>query len=198
MERDKYHIISTYTDRLKNKYYNDLSETDRWQKEVYIFAKELAVLSGHTSVCDLGTGSAYKLLHHFSGPEFKTLGVDVPKTISTLRDRYPDREWKDDLDPISPGAYDLIIASDVIEHIPDPTSFLDFIEAAKPKDIILSTPDRSLMNAKSQSGPPSNTTHVREWSFEELESYISSRFEVVKHFISNKRQKTQVIHARLR
>lgn len=198
MERDKYHIIPTYTHRLKNAYYNDLSQTDRWQKEVYSFAKELAVRECHTSVCDMGTGSGYKLLQHFGGPEFKTLGVDVPKTISILRGRYPDREWQEDSDPIFPGAYDLIIASDVIEHIPDPTSFLDIIAAAKPKDIILSTPDRSLMSAKSQSGPPSNLHHVREWGFEEFGSYISSRFEVVKHFISNKRQKTQVIHARVR
>ena len=47
------------------------------------------------------------------------------------------------------------------------------------KFIGLSTPDRSKMSFRSNIGPPINTSHVREWSKDEFEEYISNNFRIV-------------------
>ena len=188
-----YFIKSEYTHRLNNKFFDDTGFKDEWQREVYIFAKQVAIQHKFQRVLDIGTGSGYKLISNFD--EFDTLGIDMPKTVQWLRDTYPSKHWSDKFDPVS--GYDLVIASDVIEHIPDPDTLLDLIEMSTPKLIVLSTPDRSLFES-GHNGPPVNKAHVREWTMPEFYQYISSRFTVIDHFISNKTQATQVILAQLK
>ena len=188
-----YCIKEGYQHRLDNRYFDDTENTDKWQREVYTFARDTAVKNNFTKVVDIGTGSAYKLLDNFQ--DFDTVGIDVPKTVAWLRETYPDRKWIDQFDPV-PG-YDLIIASDVIEHIPDPDLLLDLIEQSAPKLIVLSTPDRDLLG-RTPDGPPKNRAHVREWTQPEFYNYISSRFEVIEHFVSNQKQSTQTMLARLK
>lgn len=188
-----YFIKDGYQHRLDNKYFDDTANTDGWQKEVYIFAKDVAKKNNFKRIVDIGTGSAYKLLSNFE--EFETLGIDVTPTVNWLRKTYPDRNWSDSFEPIT--GYDLLIASDVIEHIPDPDTLLDLIEKSKPKLIVLSTPDRDLLE-RTPDGPPKNRAHVREWTTPEFYNYINSRFDVLEHFISNKRQSTQTMLAKIR
>lgn len=193
IESKSYFIKEGYNHRLDNSFFDDTGYTDTWQREVYTFAKRIAIQYDLKKILDIGTGSGYKLLANFS--EFETLGTDLTPTVNWLRKTYPDRQWSDSLKPI-PG-YDMIIASDVIEHIPDPDTLLDQIEASKPKFIVLSTPDRDLLN-RTPDGPPKNPSHVREWTLLEFNAYISSRFEVLEHFISNRGQCTQTLLAKLK
>ncbi len=188
-----YFIKESYISRLENRYFDDTSNTDGWQKEVYEFAKEIAVQNNFLKILDIGTGSGYKLLNNFSN--FDTLGIDVTPTVEWLRKNYPDRNWSDSFEPVQ--GYDLIIASDVIEHIPDPDSLLDLIEKCNPKLIVLSTPDRNLLPKEYHNGPPKNKAHVREWTMEEFNKYISSRFKVHKHYISHEKHATQTMLASL-
>lgn len=193
MSKKNYFIKEGYVHRLDNRYFDDTSNTDGWQKEVYTFAKDIAVKNNFKRIIDIGTGSAYKLLLNF--PEHDTLGIDVPNTVQWLRKTYPEKNWSDSFEPVE--GYDMIIASDVIEHIPDPDTLLDLIENSKPKLIVLSTPDRDLLG-RTPNGPPKNRAHVREWTTPEFYVYINSRFEVLEHFISNKKQSTQTLLAKLR
>ena len=87
--------------------------------------------------------------------------------------------------------------SDVIEHVLDPDSLLDFIESCKPKFIVFSTPDRDLICGHDHFGPPSNACHVREWNFLEFKQYISNRFEIIEHKITNVEQSTQMVIVKL-
>jgi len=61
------------------------------------------------------------------------------------------------------------------------------------KYILFSTVERNLLRVGTHNGPPMNPTHVREWNFAEFDAYISSRFEVLEHFISNSAQATQCL-----
>lgn len=188
-----YFIKENYVHRLDNAYFDDTSLKDQWQKEVYVYAKKIAEEHNINNILDIGTGSGYKLLENFKN--FNTLGMDVEQTVTWLNDTYPDKKWTSNFQPVS--GYELIIASDVIEHIPDPDTLLDLIEKSQPKFIVFSTPDRDLLN-RTPDGPPKNKAHVREWTMPEFFNYINSRFEVIEHFISNKKQSTQVILARIR
>jgi 2-polyprenyl-3-methyl-5-hydroxy-6-metoxy-1,4-benzoquinol methylase len=189
----KYFIKEDYTHRLDNLYFDDTLLADEWQKEVYEFAKLICVKHDIKNIADIGTGSGYKLLQYFS--EYHTLGIDVTETINWLQKQYPNKLWSDKFEPVN--GYELIIASDVIEHLPDPDTLLYLIEKSNPKFIIFSTPDRDLQG-KMLNGPPKNRHHCREWSMDEFNNYINSRFEVLDHFISNEQQATQVILAKLR
>ena len=79
----KYFIKEGYQHRLDNKYFDDTENTDKWQREVYTFARDTAVKNNFTKVMDIGTGSAYKLLDNFR--DFDTVGLDVPKTVAWLQ-----------------------------------------------------------------------------------------------------------------
>jgi hypothetical protein len=188
-----YFIKEGYQHRLDNRYFDDTENTDKWQREVYTFAKDVATKNNFTKVMDIGTGSAFKLLDNFKN--FETVGIDVEPTVKWLRETYPDRTWVDRFEPIA--GYDLVIASDVIEHIPDPDQLLDLIEQSAPTLIVLSTPDRDLLK-RTPDGPPKNRAHVREWTMPEFYNYINSKFEVLEHFVSNRKQSTQTMLAQLR
>jgi 2-polyprenyl-3-methyl-5-hydroxy-6-metoxy-1,4-benzoquinol methylase len=184
-----YFIKETYVSRLDNKYFDDTSNTDGWQKEVYEFAKTVAIENNFSKIMDIGTGSGYKLLKNFS--EFDTLGIDLPQTVEWLRSTYPERKWSDKFEPTL--GYDLIIASDVIEHIPEPDTLLNLIESCNPKLVVFSTPERDLLPPEYRNGPPKNRAHVREWTMEEFKNYIGSRFKIHQHYISHIKHATQTM-----
>jgi SAM-dependent methyltransferase len=189
-----YFIKNNYIPRLNNKDFDDTPMKDEWQREVYEFAEKVVKENNFQSILDVGTGSGYKLIKHFNN--YKTLGIDIPSTVKYLREEYPTKDWTDQFQPVSD--FDLIISSDVIEHIPDPDLLLDLIIQSSPKLIVLSTPERTLMYNKEHNGPPKNQAHVREWNMEEFRNYINSKLEVLDHFISNNKQATQVILAKLK
>jgi hypothetical protein len=189
-----YCIKEGYQHRLDNRYFDDTENTDKWQREVYTFARDTAVKNNFTKVMDIGTGSAYKLLDNFR--DFDTVGIDVPKTVSWLRETYPDRKWIDQFDPV-PG-YDLVIASDVIEHIPDPDELLNLIEQSAPK-LIVSEQHRIETCWAEHPMALQRIEHMLENGLmPEFYNYISSRFEVLEHFVSNQKQSTQTMLARLK
>ena len=131
-------------------------------------------------------------LKYFS--DFNITGIDVSPTYEFLKQTYPDRNWLKfgDFDMESVSA-DIVICSDVIEHVLDPDDLLNNIKKIKDvKYIFISTPDRNLIYSE-KFGPPYNPSHIREWTFEELEAYISKHFDVVEHLVTNRKQWTQLI-----
>ena len=186
-----YFIKENYTHREKVRYHDDTKksyDSAKWQKEVYILAKKYAEEQTYNKILDIGTGSGFKLLKYFK--DFDTIRMDLTPTVEWLKNKYPDKSWTDNFEPIY--NMDIIIASDVIEHIDDPDELLDLIETSQPKLIVLSTPDRNLLQ-KGHDGPPRNTAHFREWSFGEFKKYIESRFNIVEHLVTNEKQGTQTI-----
>jgi 2-polyprenyl-3-methyl-5-hydroxy-6-metoxy-1,4-benzoquinol methylase len=189
-----YCIKENYNHRLNNLFFDDTALKDEWQKEVYVYARQIADTHNIKSVLDIGTGSGYKLMSNFK--DFDTLGMDLEPTVKWLKETYNDRNWTDSFEPVV--GYDMIIVSDVIEHIPDPDILLDLIQNCAPKIIVFSTPDRNLSTLLDLDGPPYNKFHVREWTMPEFTNYIESRFNILDHFISNKEQRTQVVLATLK
>lgn len=186
-----YNLSPEYRERANPIAYDDTPLKDEWQREVYLEADALATREGLASVLDIGCGSGYKLLANFPG--LNTCGVEIEPTLSWLRSTYPEREWRAP-EEVS-GSWDLVVCSDVIEHVADPDSLLESIKAVDPKWVVLSTPDRSLIQGADPLGPPKNKAHIREWDFAEFGAYVSLHFDIVRHFISNREQATQVVIA---
>jgi hypothetical protein len=179
---DEYFIKQDYEIRPENAFFDDTTLTDEYQDEVYQHARLIADRDSLTSVCDIGCGSGFKLLKYFH--EQETLGMDLPPTVAWLNATYPDRRWCDTLfEQSTINGYDLAIASDVIEHLVNPDTLLDFIERSQFKRAIISTPERDKLT-KGRNGPPHNRHHVREWNSAEFLSYIGSRFKIEAHRVS--------------
>ncbi len=199
-EPSRYGIFPGYVHRAEPSYFDDTGFADEWQREVYQFAADLMSREGLRSVADVGCGSGFKLVNYLG--QYDTTGYDVEQTVAFLRNKYPERTWRSV--PFSERGLpspDLVVCSDVIEHVPDPDALLDFIVGLSPRYVVLSTPDRDCLyrpGSRHHVGPPTNPTHLREWSFPELHAYIDSKLEVLDHRITNRAQGTQMIFARPR
>lgn len=192
---ENYFIHNGYKSRPTALYFDDTPHAEESQLEVYLLAKEICDREGLTRVCDIGCGSAYKLIKYLGG--LKTVGLDLPQTYHWLENKYPDRCWMESDFRTKPEfPIDLVIASDVIEHLENPNGLMDYISSLQPRYIILSTPDRNLLRTGTHNGPPANPGHVREWSFLEFQSYVKQHFEILEHFISSAPQATQCILCR--
>jgi SAM-dependent methyltransferase len=170
-------------------YFDDTGNRDEWQKEVYDHARELAVANGYRRILDVGCGSGYKLVQGFEPPRFETIGLDLPETIQVLAQRHPTRRWMAvDLERESMLRFraDLIIASDIIEHLADPDVLLRFIADCDASAVLISTPDAELLTARGQAsplGPPRNPHHVREWTRHEFSRYVATHLDIVSQHV---------------
>jgi SAM-dependent methyltransferase len=191
-----YHIKQNYNHRSEIIYFDDTSLKDEWQNEVYQFARKI-YNNNYSSVIDFGCGSGYKLIKYFS--DVNTIGIDLEPTVTFLKNKYPHKKWT--TDPYSVENADIFIAADVIEHMDNPDVLIEIIKKIKPKEIILSTPERNLQVfylRHPENGPPVNKFHVREWNMNEFNSYIGSYFNIESHVITNTEQCTQMIHAKMK
>ena len=185
MALPNYGIHAGYIGRLSPDAWNDtkLSPSERLQtqREVYEFARNIADAHGFRRILDVGCGSGAKLVHWFPQPEFETVGTETETGEAWLRRAYPDRQWlsSENLEDTPPAA-DLVLCADMIEHLHDPDPLLNYIARTGASRIIFSTPDRDSLD--NPSGPPRNPCHAREWSAPEFHTYISTRFEVIRHF----------------
>jgi len=187
-----YFIHDGYQSRAEATYFDDTGNADEWQREVYRFAREVFDERRLQKVCDIGCGSAFKLLRNFAGCDIA--GFDVQATCEWLGRKYPGHSWIElDFNAPSPVRADLVIAADVIEHVQYPEKLLSYILALSPQYVVLSTPDRNLLEDGTHDGPPLNPAHIREWSYAEFQAFIESRFKVLEHFISNNSQATQCL-----
>jgi len=192
---ERFCIREGYVHRGHIEYFDDTDYSDEYQWEVYKVARHLVHKFNFQTIVDIGCGSAYKLLNFFW--DRQTIGIDVEPTLSTLRQRYPERVWLQsnfETPPITQA--DIVICADVIEHLLNPDELLECMARIDSEFIVLSTPDRDLLT-KGVDGPPDNNAHVREWNFEEFGAYIGSHFEVIVHEVINEAQATQYLVCRL-
>lgn len=191
---DNYCIPSWYRVRAENAFFDDTALKDEWQREVYLYARDVMRAEKLRTVYDVGCGSGFKLVTYLG--DFNSVGFDLEPTVSFLRKAYPDRVWRmADLQATDIPPADVVICSDVIEHVPDPNQMVQFIKRVTTKFAIISTPDRNLVYPPGSPfhwGPPGNACHVREWSFDEFAKYLSREFKIIDHRITNVPEGTQM------
>jgi len=187
-----FYIKAGYHHAHKAEEFDDTGNTDEWQREVYELASSLVKNTPGASVIDVGCGSAWKLIHLLG--QYKISGIETDPTYTWLKNKYPERNWLlfDQTDPHTLQA-DLIICADVIEHLEDPDSLLDFLENIQFKLLVISTPERDAVAGPRDYGPPENTAHYREWNAYEFKRYISERFKIKEQVIFKYKSITQAL-----
>jgi len=181
---ERYCINPAYHHREEVPPFDDTPFKDEWQNEVY----ELAEMVLHVTcnkkilkkinVLDVGCGSAFKLLKYFR--QYHLAGIELPETVTWLRKNYPGHLWieKDQIGTCRQDPVDLMICSDVIEHVKDPDLFLEWMATFHFNYLVISTPDRSKLPEIQQLGPPVNQHHLREWTSIEFHRFAGQYFDV--------------------
>ena len=166
MNQRRYGIKRFYRPRRRSQAFDDTCLTDEWQLEVYLHAWGLMRKHDLRSVIDIGCGSAYKLITYLG--DYETMGMELSPTYEWLRETYPDRTWlESDFTIGKTLAADLVICADVIEHIIDPDTLVDFIRDISCQYVVISTPTGtcSIMSGTPDAGglpqiPPTSESGV--------------------------------------
>lgn len=185
----KYGIIRGYRHRSEVPHYDDMDNLDEYQNEVYEEAKRIFTAENYNSVIDIGCGSAYKLVKFFKPNQ--AIGVEVEPTLSKVQQLYPSYFFCL-FEDVPNRPCNLLICSDVIEHVPRPDLFIAELLNLDIDKFIFSTPDRDLLTRSLPLGPPRNATHFREWSYTEFNAFLSQFFIVENHQIVNRETGTQL------
>jgi SAM-dependent methyltransferase len=184
--KEWYGLPRGYQARLEPAYYHDTDTSQLgivWQPDVYELAGRLARRLGADQIIDLGCGSGQKLVEIAAGRP--VVGFDFGDNLVRAKQAFPRQTWLE-IDLEQSGvrldsaqcARSIVICADVIEHLRDPRPLIDLLQAALASGalaIVLSTPDRIRTHGRRQTGPPPNPHHVREWTLEELCSWLSAR-----------------------
>lgn len=195
---NQFGTLLEYKDQPQSSHFDDREYRDEWQDAVYAEALVQFNRRGYDHITDFGCGSGYKLVKYF--PPKSTIGVEVEPSLSYVRSKYAGREWRSGHD-ISQSLRDaqMIISSDVIEHLPDPCDLLRNFVKSPAEFFVISTPALDLLAERSMSprlGPPANPSHIREWTTREFRSLVAEYLDVVDHRITNIEQCTQMVLAR--
>jgi len=170
--------------------YEDTWENSKeYQFWVYHQVRQLAEYD--CSILDLGCGYGWKLRYWIQQVCPNITGIDLPEVIDYCVKQHKFGKWKSRDLSISPGistdldgTYDLIICSDIIEHLPDPNTLLDWVRFYSHKGtvVVFSTPNRDMIYNPDHAGPPRNPSHYREWNWEEFEFFIEcAGFKIMSH-----------------
>ena len=184
--REDFYIHPGYEIRIDAAPFDDTPFQDEFQKEIYEYARKVADESNFSTILDIGCGSGFKLIANFF--DKSTIGLDLAPTVDFLKRRWPGRTWYTPEEFISlpsmvlPAAQ-MVICSDVVEHVADPDELMAFIRKTQAETIILSTPERDELCLGTHNGPPHNIHHVREWNFSQFHAYVSEWFDIQEHFV---------------
>lgn len=198
---DKYCKPINYKIRSNNTHFDDSKHNatnDKWQKEVYIYASQIMEQMGFNKIIDIGCGSGYKLIKYLG--KYETIGYETEPCISFLRKTYPNNKWINSGEPSTSfnndgdKQCDLIISSDVIEHILDPDELINYMKSFSCNYFLISTPCLEVLIkhfGRTRYDPPQNSAHVREWTFDEFKMYLSKHFKILESYLGKKQKECQ-------
>ena len=150
---------------------------NRFQEPFYAWVDTVLSKTRPVRVADVGCGTAVKMdLLAQKYPDIEFLGIDQPGFKAKVRVgmRADLQELNLDSDLTWGGAaVDVVICSDVIEHLGQPEILLTLISTmiGKKGICMISTPDRATLRGKHNRQSP-NPSHVREWTFVEFQAFL--------------------------
>lgn len=166
-------------------------DASMWQVGVYFYVRQLMMISKLRNILDIGCGFPEKLEKYILPVTKDIVGLDLPEIVEMFKDRFSFGRWIpfyiESSETTIDKKFDVILSSDVIEHLENPDTLLNLIKRQCHKDtfIVLSTPDRDTLGA-GRLGPPKNAYHVREWNKKEFVGYVKSRgFNIIQSFLAD-------------
>ena len=138
-------ILKYWTQFQDNVYSNTVSREINLQRDSKIIEILKRFIPDAKFIADIGTGSGH-LANELKKLRYTPCGCDLPKVINACKIRYPDVEFlefnaeKDILAPV-----DVIIASEIVEHLADDFGFLQRCKMST-NNIIITIPISSYIH----------------------------------------------------
>ena len=152
---------------------------------------ELVRASGARSVLDVGCGEGY-VLHRLAeanlGLTLRGLDMSeeaVAEATSLLGERAR-VVVGDAREPPFDDTFDLVLMTEVLEHIPDPEQMLPVLEALTHRHLVLSVPwepffmGLNFLRGKHLSDWGNDPEHVNHWGRAGFQRFVEERFEVLR------------------
>jgi glycosyltransferase involved in cell wall biosynthesis len=179
MKSADFNIKQGYRPNLSPAYYLDAPSDYSYQPDVYALAGFLAERSEVSTIVDIGGGNGLKMQE--LAQRFPVVTIDFGANREIIAQNIPQATFIEanleaglpDLSMID-SKNSLVIMSDVIEHITDPSRLLQDLAnlSHSCRWLLLSTPDRLRCRGAGDFGPPANPCHVREWTLDELDALL--------------------------
>ena len=174
-------IKTGYRPNLNPTYYLDTPAGIIYQPDVYAIAAFIAERSEITTILDVGSGNGIKLVtlaerHNIVAVDYgnnrEIIAHNLPLAVfieANLEHGLPELRGID-------LKHTLVIAADVVEHLINPSLFLQGIAQLSQQCpwLLLSTPDRLRCRGAGDFGFPANPCHVREWALDEFDLLLRS------------------------
>jgi SAM-dependent methyltransferase len=160
-----------------------------YQFDVYLDVRRIATEGNAQSILDVGCGPAIKAGRLFANVVSEVVLVDQPTVRGLALSHCPGATFvAADLESISEDlhrTFDVIVCSDVIEHLLDPSRCLAFLRrhAAPNSRILVSTPERDYARGVGCMACD-KPEHVREWTGSEFVAMLQAEgFRVHRHML---------------
>jgi SAM-dependent methyltransferase len=166
---------------------------------LYAYATAADLVRPGTRVLDIGFGEGYGSgILIKAGAEYRGIEVD-PEVVDHARARYGTTfaTYDGTSIPASEGAFDIVVAFQMIAYLDDPQPLLREIRRVlDPAGVALvTTPNRAYRLAEGER--PWNRYHVREYSAEELETVLGETFaDVTVHGVVAAEPIDSIVRAR--
>ena len=153
-------------------------------------AKDLFGKASPKQVIELGCGEGELAARLLEGQDAEYLGTDLSADIvEEAKSRYPHLQFQargaDDIE-LPDGAFDLVVACEVLEHVEDPPAVLREIKRLSSKWALVSVPREPIWRALNMvrgaywSDLGNTPGHIQHWSRRQFISFISTELEVVE------------------
>lgn len=181
--REDYRLnpVKTFNDDGIDDYWSEqrLEQSKVLQYHVYELAAKEFKKRGLSTVIDFGSGPGLKMKEFFidTGLTSDISFADQPTTERLISRFFPNAPFYggDFEDPnFSTGrTYDMVICSDVIEHVERPDILLELLKNHTSENgiMVISTPDRDMRRGIENLQSP-NSDHVREWNRDEFVAFL--------------------------
>lgn len=173
----------SFDDGKINTYWSDqrIEASIYYHYQYYVYKKSLRLFlsKAYKSLLDVGCGLPLKTKSFFAPHCNDIVLIDQPSLAQIAQQILPKYKFiPSNLEHINfelSKKFDLIICSDVLEHLLNPDNCVAFIKRhiALNGLVVFSTPERDYLRGKDCNYSPKNE-HVREWNSSEFGQYLKS------------------------
>lgn len=143
------------------------------------------------SVLDVGCGEGFtlerlrkaKIGKHLEGVDYLDLAIKLGKKthpdLTLKKGSIYDLKYKD-------NSFDLVLCSEVLEHIDDPEKGLEELVRVSKKYVVLSVPNEpifmlgNLLRGKNISRFGNDIEHINHWTFWQFERFVGKKLKIKK------------------
>ena len=136
------------------------------------------------NVLEIGSATGELIAHFPTMRGGRRVGCDISaKNVEAAKRRYPLVEFfADDFRQLEPGSFDVVILSDILEHVEEDAEFLEDASRLAKFSLVNLPLEDNFLNKNRAYGPSDSSGHLRKYSYKQgIELFDRSGLRVINH-----------------